>query len=92
MFGPSGKILTNTHLTPQRNTKIGSILSTETKIRVYKVAPAGGFSPCSFSDVDRAVQEVKLLLTEGEVGDAVAVETTELTQEDYDSLPEHPGY
>ncbi len=67
-------------------------MSTETKIRVYKVAPADGFSPCSFSDVDRAIQEVKLLLTEGEVGDAVVVETTELAQEAYDNLPEHPGY
>ena len=60
-------------------------------IRAYKVGPPG-YSPIVFTDLGRALQEVKDLCKYGEVDDVVEVETVEMTQDEFDNLPEHEGW
>ncbi len=62
-----------------------------TRIRAYKVGPPG-FNPIVFTDIDRALQEVKDLCKYGEVEDVVEIETVEMTQDEFDNLPEHGGF
>lgn len=57
-------------------------------MKVYKVHPPG-FNACIFTDLETAVEEIKVLLDGGE---NVNVEVLEMTQQQVDNLPEHQGY
>ncbi len=61
------------------------------QIKTYRVAPAG-FNPVVFTDFERAIQEVRDLTHYGEVGDDCVIEIGEMTQKEFDDLPEHQGY
>jgi hypothetical protein len=55
---------------------------------VYYVRPKG-FAACSFDKIKDALKEVKMHLEEGI--DEVVVKRKEMTQEEYDNLPEFEG-
>lgn len=56
---------------------------------VYYVKPKD-FAACSFDNVDEALEEVKMHLVDGVK--EVKIILKEMTQEEYDSLPEFEGY
>jgi hypothetical protein len=60
------------------------------KVRVYKLSP--GWSPIVFTDFDRLMQDVRDMIENSEIGDEVLVQIDEMTQDEFDNLPEHEGW
>lgn len=59
------------------------------KMDVYYVKPKD-FAACSFDNIDEALEEVKMHLVDGVK--EVKIILKEMTQEEYDLLPEFEGY
>jgi len=45
-----------------------------------------------WDNLDDAIEEVRMHLTEGEIGDTMIVGVSEISDEDFNSLPEFEGY
>ena len=56
---------------------------------VFYVKPKD-FAACSFGNIDEALEEVRMHLVDGVK--EVKIVLKEMTQEEYDSLPEFEGY
>lgn len=59
--------------------------------RIYQVGPAG-FNKCGFDTLTKAMAEVKTLSKNLAVGETVTIKIFEMTQAEWDAMPEHEGY
>jgi hypothetical protein len=58
-------------------------------MKVY-VVKADGLAPCTWDDLNPAVEEARELLEEGAA--RVTIGVVEMTEEEYEALPEFEGY
>jgi hypothetical protein len=56
---------------------------------VYLVKPVN-LAGCSFDNIDDAIKELRLNLEEGV--EEITIQRKEMTQEEYENLPEFEGY
>ena len=47
---------------------------------------------CLWQNMEDALEEIKAHLEEGDTGDVIEIIITEMTEEDYNVLPEFEGY
>lgn len=47
---------------------------------------------CLWQDAEGALEEIRSHLEQGETGDVIEVIITEMSEEDYNTLPEFEGY
>jgi uncharacterized protein YoaH (UPF0181 family) len=65
----------------------------EDKITVFKVAPeCVENNPLVFTSLHAAIEEIQNLVAYGEIGDSVVIVAEEMTQAEFDRLPEHQGW
>ncbi len=57
------------------------------KIVMYKVIPGKGCNPCC----EKEIKSVCVWLEEAEVGDELKIEVIEMTENEYNELPEYMG-
>jgi len=55
----------------------------------YKTLQSG---LCLWQDAEDALEEIRSHLEQGETGDVIEVIITEMSEEDYNTLPEFEGY
>jgi hypothetical protein len=60
-------------------------------MKVYRVGPLG-FGKCGFDNLDEAIEEIKNLLSEAPPKERITIEILEMTEEEYENLPEFEGY
>ena len=63
----------------------------EEKIKVYLLQNRYGDS-CIYDDAEKVLHEFVCLIEEAEIGQMWAIEVSEMTQEEFDNLPEFDGF
>jgi len=60
-------------------------------MKVYQVYPDLHCAPHCEDTLEKAVEATKCWLEDGEVGALVSIKILEMSQEEYDALPEYDG-
>ena len=78
---------------PTPGTRVSGTMVSDDKIMVYKVAPDDVDNcPMIFTDFAAMHKFIAETLSYSEVGDVLAIGIDEMTQAEFDALPEHPGW
>jgi hypothetical protein len=60
-------------------------------MKTYKLETDHGMGYCIYTSLDALLEEIKLFIEEGD-GAEIKVDVVEMTQEEYDELPEFEGW
>ena len=60
-------------------------------MKVYRVTPDKQCASHTENNLSSAISAAQTWLSEGEVGTELTIEVLEMSQEDYDNLPEYEG-
>jgi len=56
-------------------------------MKVYKVTPDTDLNPCSEKSIDNVIPWLEM----AEIGEKITIEVIEMTEAEYDALPEYRG-
>jgi len=62
------------------------------KMKIYSTKHMGLKSHIYWKSIDDVIEEMSLYLVEGNVGDIIELEIVEMSEEEYENLPEFGGY